>query len=214
MRNNLTPHRGEILWPVASGQLRIRCGCTPAEIRGYIFDKQFGSYAHFRSLYTKRETLEKIASHEGADVTVALTEADSIVGFGVLDYPASHERWAQLGEKRMMEVKAIEVCRDWRAARVADGILSMLLQHPRLEEMVVYMVGYSWTWDLDGTGLSAQKYRNILLHLFARHGFVEMQTNEPNICLKPENIFMARTGRLVSEEMLKKFKWLRFGLDP
>ena len=204
----------EIPWPNANGQLRIRCGCHPEEIRGYTFDAQFGSYAHFRSLYTKRETLETIAGHDGANVVLALTDNNHIIGFGVLDFPEPNERWARLGAKRMMEVKAIEVCRDFRAARVASGILEMLLRHPQLEEMIVYMVGYSWTWDLDGTGKTPQAYRNILLRLFARHGFVEMQTNEPNICLKSENLFMARVGKEVPDDIIQKFKWLRFGVRP
>jgi len=204
----------EIEWSAPAAKLRIRCGCTPDEIRGYTFDQQFGTYAQFRSLYTKRETLEKIADHEGANVVLALTEADHIIGFGVLDYPEPNERWTRLGPRLMMEVKAIEVCRDWRAAHIANGILGMLLSHPLLEKMIVYMVGYSWTWDLDGTGKTAQEYRNLLLHLFSSHGFIEMQTNEPNICLKPENLFMARVGKKLSDEIVHEFKWLRFGVNP
>lgn len=204
----------EIEWPTSAGKLRIRCGCNPDEIRGYTFDPQFGTYAQFRSLYTKRETLEKIADYEGTNVVLALTEADHIIGFGVLDYPEPNERWTRLGPKRMMEVKAIEVCRDWRAAHIAKGILGMLLSHPLLEKMIVYMVGYSWTWDLDGTGKTAQEYRNILLRLFSSQEFIEMQTNEPNICLKPENLFMARVGKKLSDEIIQQFKWLRFGVNP
>lgn len=204
----------EMPWPTPGGRLRIRCGCTPEEIQSYTFDKQFGTFAQFRSLYTKRETLEKIAGHEGANVTVALTEADTIVGFGVLDYPDPTERWARLGPKLMMEVKAIEVCRAWRAGHVADAILGMLVKHPQIENIVAYMVGYSWTWDLDGTNKSAQAYRNILLRLFASHDFVEMQTNDPNICLKPENLFMGRVGKALSDEVIQQFKWLRFGINP
>lgn len=204
----------EIKWTTPKGELRIRCGATPEEIRTYTFDKQFGTFAQFRSLYTKRETLEEIAGHDGANVALALTETDTIIGFGVLDYPEPNERWVKLGPKMMMEVKAIEVCRDWRAGHVADAILGMLAKHSLIEEMVAYMVGYSWTWDLDGTNKTAQAYRNILLHLFASHGFVEMQTNEPNICLKPENLFMARVGKELSDEIVKQFKWLRFGISP
>jgi acetoin utilization protein AcuA len=79
--------------------------------------------------------------------------------------------------------------------------------------MIVYMVGYSWTWDLDGTGLTAQQYRNMLIRLFSAHGFHEFQTNEPNLCLKPENLFMGRVGSQVSDQMRKAFKWLCFGIS-
>jgi acetoin utilization protein AcuA len=80
--------------------------------------------------------------------------------------------------------------------------------------MIVYMVGYSWTWDLDGTGKTAQQYRQVLIRLFEPFGFQEFQTNEPNICLKPENLFMGRVGRHVSASVQHNFKWLRFGITP
>jgi acetoin utilization protein AcuA len=114
----------------------------------------------------------------------------------------------------MMEVKAIETCREWRSQGLAKGILSMLLHHPFVEDKIVYMVGYSWTWDLDGTKKTAQQYRRMLIRLFEPFGFVEYQTNEPNICLKPENVFMGRVGKNVSSAVQNDFKWLRFGMSP
>jgi acetoin utilization protein AcuA len=89
-----------------------------------------------------------------------------------------------------------------------------MLIHPKIERMIAYMVGYSWTWDLDGSGMTAQKYRNMLIRLFSPHGFIELQTNEPNICLKPENLFMGRIGSEVSDRVRQDFKWLRFGVSP
>ena len=113
-----------------------------------------------------------------------------------------------------MEVKAIEVSRDWRSKGVAGKILEMLAGHPSIEEKIAYMVGYSWTWDLDGTRKTAQQYRQVLIRLFEPFGFIEYQTNEPNICLKAENIFMGRIGSRVSAEIQQAFKWLRFGVEP
>jgi acetoin utilization protein AcuA len=75
-------------------------------------------------------------------------------------------------------------------------------------------VGYSWTWDLDGALKTAQEYRTMLIRLFGPFGFQEFQTNEPNICLKPENVFMARVGNSISKEVQTQFKWLRFGVSP
>ena len=196
------------------GAICVRAFCTPAEIRGYGFDDQFRTYAQYKSIYTKRETLEAHAAMPGANVTLALTPGDHIIGFGVLSYPDPDERWARLGHGVMMEVKAIEVGRGWRKYKITSHIMKMLLRHPRLEEMIVYMVGYSWTWDLDGTGLTALQYRNMLIHIFESHGFQQLQTNEPNICLKPENLFMGRVGAKVSPETQKAFKWLRFGISP
>ena len=40
---------------------------------------------------------------------------------------------------------------------------------------------------------------------FAKEGFQELETNEPNVCLKPENIMMGRIGRNVSANVSKDF---------
>lgn len=201
-------------WPTPRGSVQIRSFCTPEEIRGYDFDSQFGSHAQYKSLYTRKETLENKAARAGADVVLALADERHIIGFGLLDAPEADDRWTALGGDVLREVRVIEVSRSWRAARVADGIMRAMMAHPRIGEIIVYMVGYSWTWDLDGTGKTAQQYRNMLIRLFTPHGFQELYTNEPNVCLKPENLFMARIGDQVDEETRQAFKWLRFGVMP
>ncbi len=204
----------EIVYTTAKGDVRIRALYTPDEIRTLSFDKQFGSYAHYRSLYTKRTSLEENASEPDANVVLAVTGHKHIVGFGVLNRPRSDDRWSKLSPPIIMEVKAIEVARDWRSTGIGDRIVQMLLAHPKAEDLIVYLVGYSWTWDLDGTGKSALQYRKMMIKLFEPYGFQEYETNEPNICLKPENIFMGRVGSNVTTDLQNKFKWLRFGIDP
>ena len=208
------PRQEEIQLTTVMGAVTIRSFCGPEEIRQTVFNPQFSSHAQYRSLYTKRQSLEDNADQPDTNVTLALADGNLIVGFGVLAYPEAGERWAELEPQVMMEVKAIETCRTWRSQGLAKGILSMLLHHPFVEDKIVYMVGYSWTWDLDGTKKTAQKYRRMLIRLFEPFGFVEYQTNEPNICLKPENVFMGRIGKKVSLEGQNDFKWLRFGMRP
>lgn len=196
------------------GAVTIRSFCSSEEIRQTVFNPQFGSHAQYRSLYTRRQSLEDNADQPDTNVTLAVADRNLIVGFGVLAYPEAGERWAELEPQVMMEVKAIETCRVWRSQGLAKGILSMLLHHPFVEDKIVYMVGYSWTWDLDGSKKTAQQYRRMLIRLFEPFGFVEYQTNEPNICLKPENVFMGRVGKNVSSAVQNDFKWLRFGMRP
>ena len=203
-----------IVWETPVGRILIRSFCSRDEIRMCSFDSQFGIHPHYKSLYTRKETLEKIAGMPDANVVLALIDYQHIIGFGVLVHPEPDERWAELGPGIMIEIKAIEVCRDWRSTGVARGIVQLLLNHPRIEDMIAYMVGYSWTWDLDGALKTAQEYRTMLIRLFGPFGFQEYQTNEPNICLKPENIFMARIGNAISKEVQTQFKWLRFGVPP
>ncbi len=170
-------------------------------------------HAQYKSLYTKKESLENNTAQVNANVTLAL-EGENIIGFGVLNHPDEGDRWQEMEPGLMMEVKAIEICRRYRSCGIAGRILELLMHPSIVEKLIVYMVGYSWTWDLDGTGKSALAYRKMLIRLFEPLGLQELQTNEPNICLKSENLFMARIGRCVSAENQKKFKWLRFGVTP
>jgi acetoin utilization protein AcuA len=204
----------QTLLTTARGDVRIRSFCSPAEIGQCTFDRQFASHDQYKSLYTSRELLENSAEQPGTNVVLALVEPNHIIGYGVLAYPDAGERWTELGSQIMMEVAAIEVCRSWRSLKLAPAILKALVAHPRIEEKIVYMVGYSWTWDLNGTGKTAPQYRQMLVKLFKPHGFMEYRTNEPNICLKPENLFMCRAGNKIDQVILDRFKWLRFGLSP
>jgi acetoin utilization protein AcuA len=204
----------EILLTTLRGDVRIRTFCSPAEIRKCTLDRQFTVHDHYKSFYTSRVLLEKSAQQPDANVVLALAKRNHIIGYGVLTYPAAGERWADLEPEMMMEVAAIEVCRSWRSRKTAPAILKMMVAHPSVEEKIVYMVGYSWTWDLIGTRKTAQQYRQMLTSLFKQHGFQEYQTNEPNVCLKPENLFMCRVGSKINQVILDRFKWLRFGLSP
>lgn len=194
--------------------MRIRSFCSPEEIRMFIFDDEFGSHAQFKSLYTRRESLEADAAKPDANVVLALSDDDHIIGFAVLTYPDEGERWLELGPGLMIELRVIEVCRSWRSGKLARQLLKMAMDHPAIEDKIAYMVGYAWTWDLDGTGRRAQEYRQILIHLFETQGFEEYETNDFNICLKAENVFMCRVGSRVSDEVIERFSWLRFGITP
>jgi acetoin utilization protein AcuA len=192
--------------------IRLCNFCTPDEIHRYTFDREFKNYAQYKSIYTKRKTLEEKAGQSDTNVVLALVDKAHIIGFGVLTYPEETERWARLKPGLMMEIKALEVCRSWRSAKVAKGILNMLLSQQGVENKILYLVAYSWTWDLEGTNKTIDEYRKMLIHLYTSFGFQEYLTNEPNICLKPENFFMARIGKNVSQEFIRKFKWLVFDI--
>jgi acetoin utilization protein AcuA len=204
----------EIIFPTPRGDIRIHSFCRPEQIGQYRFDRHFGIFDDFKSLYTQRKSLTKSAANEDANVVMAIAGAKDIIGYGVLDYPDPGERWAELGPKIMMEIKAIEVCRPWRSVGVAHPIMDLMLGHPQIEDKIIYLVGYSWTWDLAGADIGAGQYREKLVDLFQAHGFQEYETNEPNVCLKSENFFMGRIGKNISQLIKDRFKWLRFGLTP
>ena len=206
-RSNETRHL------VKGHDVRIRSFCRADEIKRYTLDKQFGITEDYKPLYTQRESLEKIAEQANANVVLALDTTDKIIGFSVLADPDPQERWTQLGSGLMMEVKAIEVSRTWRSAGIASRMLKSLLDHRRIEDMIVYLVGYSWTWDLKGSGKSAGAYSLTLINIFEPFGFEQYETNEPNVCLKPENFLMGRIGSNVSQTIRDRFKWLRYDLN-
>jgi acetoin utilization protein AcuA len=204
----------EILFSTPKGDTRIHSFCRPEQIQQYNFDRHFGISDDFKSLFTRRESLAKSAASEGANLVLALAGAQDIIGYGLLAYPDAGERWAEIGAEIMMEIKAIEVGRPWRSAGIAPEIIKMMLAYPRLEEKIIYLVGYSWTWDLKGKKLNGQEYRRMLIKLFEPFGFKEYETNEPNVSLRPENILMCRMGQEVTQKIKDRFKWLRFGLAP
>jgi len=204
----------EILFPTPKGDIHIHSFCSPEQIRQYVLDGQFQNHKHYKPLYTRRQSLADKAACRDANVVLAIAEPENIIGFGVLAYPGPEERWAELGPKIMMEIKAIEVCRTWRSVGVAPRVMKLMLAHPHIEDKVIYLVGYSWTWDLAGTDMTAGQYRKKLIALFQPHGFQEYETNEPNVCLKPENFLMCRIGKNISQMLKDRFKWLRFGLSP
>ena len=152
------------------GGVRFRSFCSADEIRQYDFDSEFNTGSEYKSLYTRRESLEDNSRHPETNVVLALAPPQTIIGFGVLAYPEPGERWVELGAGVMMEVKAIEVARSWRWTGIASRILNMVVDHPQIEDKIFYMVGYSWTWDLAGTQKTALEYRAMLEHLFEQQG--------------------------------------------
>jgi len=196
------------------GKLSIYTFASPDEIRRLNFDRQFAEHRGFRSLYTRSESLIRRAAEEDANVVLAVTDKENIIGFGVLAYPEPDERWAKLEPRVMMEVKGIEVTRDWRRMGVGSVLVKGMLSHPGVEEKIIYFVGFTWTWDLEWMKMTASKYRKMMVRLFQPFQFNECKTNEPNICLDADNLFMCRIGKNISDRLLDDFKWLSFGVNP
>lgn len=194
--------------------VRIVSFCSPETIRTFSFSESFGTYARYRSIYTRRRSLEKFASKEESHVTVAVDKTDTIIGFAVTDTPEDPERWAAVGRSAVMQIKSLEVTRKMRSKGIASALLKELLCDPAIENKILILVAYSWTWDLEGTGRSVPAYRNKLIALYSGFGFKEYPTNDPNVCLKPENLFMARIGSQIGKETKRRFKWACFGQTP
>lgn len=165
----------------------------------------------YQPIYTRKQTLEKFAQTGGV-VYLALFKEQIIIGFAVIGHPAPDSRWARAGHHRILELKAVEVSRPFRNQGIAGHLLTHLFSGSTFEDHIVFLTAYAWLWDIDHLGLSCDAYREMLMALYARFGFASCRTNEPNVCLKPENIFMARIGKNVSSKERDRFKWIRFGI--
>jgi acetoin utilization protein AcuA len=195
------------------GVVKICSFFDPAKMASLSLPNTFTDYARYSPIISHKKSLVEAAARPDANVTLATTGDGHIIGFAILQYPNADERWTRVGKQIMMELSVVEVSRAWRSHGIATKLLDLALDHPLIEDRIFYMVGYSWTWDLDDYALPVMEYRNMMVRLFSRYGFSIYQTNEPNILLRPENLFMARLGSNLSQEIQQRFKWVLFNLD-
>jgi len=205
------PKTGEV--QTDQGAITVASFYTPEDIAALAFKRSFEMHPHYSPIISSKQSLMKIAAAPDANVTLATTSAGDIVGFGILQYPDPDERWVRVGDRVMMELSVVEVSRTWRGGGLAKKILELALDHPLKADKILYMVGYSWTWDIEGSGLPIMGYRDMMIGLFAEFGFSLRQTNEPNIMMRPENMFMVKIGSQVSAEVVYRLKQVQFNLD-
>ncbi len=202
----------ETLLPTNVGPVTIRSFLRAEEIAELSMES-FTRHPQYNPIVSKKESLIKAANLPDVNVTLAISEDKEIVGLGILEYAPGDSRWARVGDLVMMEVAVIQVSEPYRSGSIAKTLLGLLVDHPLKEDRILYMCGYSWTWDLPGSGRTAMAYRDVLIHLFSGRGFQILQTNETNIMLRPENLFMARIGRNIPNDIQKQFKMVRFNMD-
>jgi acetoin utilization protein AcuA len=195
------------------GDVVIIPRCPPGVFPHLRLDSGLGQFSHYASIIQKLDVFQEVASGKDGRVCTALVDGNAIAGYGACWYPGKGDRWSKLGEL-CYEMGALEVSRNFRGMGLGKTIFDTLMEDDFYEDKIAYMNGFSWHWDLDGTGLTMVEYRRALMGLLKAHGFKECITNEPNIALREENFFMARIGSRVSEEDQKKFRNLRFGILP
>ncbi len=194
-----------------AGGIRFESHLTAEFLNDIELADEFKNDALHKSIFTKKETLQRILGH-GGRVALAILNNALIIGFAALDAPDPKERWGGMDGKIVMELEAVEVAAGFRKQGVALQLLSELMADPGLEEKILYLVSYKWIWDMSRTGLDAESYRDMLIRLFSGFGFKKLSTNEPNVCLEPENIFMVRMGKDVPARPREVFKWLCYGV--
>lgn len=194
------------------GILVLRSLCPPGSFSGLILDPGLGSFPHYSSMIQKLDLFESIASGEDGNVILALADGNRVVGYACCYYPDEGERWARLG-RLMYEMGAIEVSRNWRGLGIASRLVQLAMDRGDFyEDKIAYMNGFSWHWDLEGKGLTLAQYRQMMISLMKPYGFREYPTNELNIAIRQENVFLARIGSRVQPKDIRRFHRLLFGI--
>ncbi len=193
------------------GPVELRTYVAPDEVARLDLDEGIGVFASYRSILTCLDSLIHQASLPGANLCLALQGGKRILGYAVRRPPAAGERWAAMDPPLLYEVFG-ENARGWRSQGLMKPMLEMVVNEPENEARILYIVGYSWTWDLDETKKHVHAYRDTIIHLLTPLGFKQYPTNEPNVSLRAENLFMARIGSEIDRVVKRRFTNLLFGI--
>jgi acetoin utilization deacetylase AcuC-like enzyme len=173
------------------GHLLLRDLCPPSLIERLHPDP--GLAAFTRRPEREHAVLLHVAQTGHGSVAIAHTETGDIVGDLVLSTGADWWR----GLNGVYEL-SIETSRDWRRLGIARGLVDFCMQAPWVEHMILLGMGLDWHWDLQGTGLGARDYRDLLRKLLLPAGFREVHTSEPNIAMHASNLLLVRVGSRVT----------------
>lgn len=192
------------------GPVQIITACGPDTLQSLSLDSGIGRFARYRSIISGMQTLQKVAALPDANVTIAVSSAQHIVGYIECSYPDAIEGWHDNADGLCYELGAIEVSRNWRRLGLAREMVAAILADAFIETKIFFLTGYAWHWDTDQTGLSSYAYRNLLVRLFRPFGFQVYLTNNPEIRMSSANVLMARIGRGVSVQQRQRFQNMLF----
>ena len=176
----------------------LRNFCPPSLVERLTVDS--GLHAFARLPEREHQLLVDIARSPDCALTLAHTSAGAIVGEVTLTF--GDDWWEGLED--IYEV-TIEVSSNWRKLGIARKLLAFALELETLDDMILFAMGLSWHWDLEGMGITPRRYREMIRQLFSSQGFTEYATTEPNINLEPANILLVRIGKRVDQYVANRF---------
>ncbi len=163
----------------------------------------------FRPPDRQHQALVGIAKDEDGCVTVAV-DGDTLVGYAAFHRPDPFERWGKDETGGIYELGAVEVAPSYRGLGLAKKLLEASFATGRFDDKLVIATLYYWHYDLERTGLTPFKYRDLLVNLYGSVGFTPTTTNDPDIFAYPENALMVRVGPRTPEKVRQSFEKLRF----
>jgi len=176
----------------------LRDFCSPSFVESLWADSGLRAFARLPE--REHQLLMNIARLPDSALTIAHSLSGEIVGEVSLT-PA--DAWCQ-GLQHVYEI-AVQVSSGWRRLGIARQLLKLALERDDLEEIIIVAMGLSWHWDNEALGLTRYSYRELIAQLFASYGFAEFLTSEPNICMDPANIFLARIGSNINQDSMNQF---------
>lgn len=180
------------------GPLLLRDFCPPSLVERFTVES--GLHAFARLPEREHELLLSIARSADCALTLAHTASGEIVGEVTL---APGDEWLE-GIEQAYEV-TIEVSANWRGMGVAESLLAFALELNALEDMILFAMGLSWHWDIEGLKVPLHRYRAMIARLFATQGFTEYDTTMPDISMEPGNILLVRMGKHVDSYTKNRF---------
>lgn len=195
----------------AKGSIVVKNYCPADELERLELDDGIFVFSRHNPERQKK-ALENVSNAETGNVIVGIHEGRIVSYIGV-HHPSKLERWGKPGYHWLYELGAMEASRNYRRLGLADSMLHVAFDDPFYDDKVVLTTGFTWHWDIEGTGMDKMQYHAVGVELLGRHGFMEMATDEPNVTMDPANLFMVRLGRDVPFSRYQKFASLLFTND-
>ena len=199
-------------YETSKGIIYIRRKCPCEFIKSHELDDGIGTFFRFTEgcRERQRKLLVDIAIHEDEEVLIAHTKDGTIIGAITVLHPGPEERWGKLDDPRIYEMGSIEVSVNWRGLGVAKKMMEILFKDGFYDDKIVYSMELAWHWDFKHVNLTKFEYRDMLLNLFESAGFVQLDTDEPDILMDSANMLTVRIGKDADPELRDKFWYSLF----
>lgn len=206
-----SPKKNKRTLETKKGKISLESYCPVEELEKLTVDGGIMMFSRNDPERQKR-ALVNVARSENGNVVVGVHEGRLVSYIGILR-PSERERWGKPAYSWLYELGAIEVSRNYRRLGLAEAMLEVSFDDPFYDDKIMLTTGFTWHWDLEGTGIDKTRYRSLGIELFGRFGFMEMGTDEPNVTMDPANLFLVRLGKDVSFSRYQKFASLLFAND-
>lgn len=200
------------VYETCKGTIFIKRRCSCEFIKSLKIDEGIGTFFRFTEgcRERQRKLFLGIAEHEEEEVLLAYTEDGKIIGAITVLHPGPEERWGKLKDPRIYEMGSIEVSVNWRGLGVARKMMEWLFADESYDDKIVYSMELAWHWDFKHTPLTKFEYRDLLLKLFQMFGFVQLDTDEPDILMDSANMLTVRFGKDSDPELRDEFWYSLF----